>query len=175
MKGRVRLHSGGIGTSEVRLARRGASERKTAPGRDIRDIGPDRGSRLRACRNCNAAFPGPGSYCPTCTLDRDIVSAARKQLKAMNQPGLTATVGPGAPYGKLRRKAAAAMDRLAARATKPGTTRAKQPALKRPNRAAAKPPKKSRPAPPAEARAPRLCRSCLLELPATGRCDGCEG
>lgn len=36
MRGRVRLHSGGIAPGEVRLRKRGASERKTAPITDLR-------------------------------------------------------------------------------------------------------------------------------------------
>jgi hypothetical protein len=173
MKGRVRLHSGGIGTSEVRLARRGASERKTAPGRDIRDIGPDNGRRLRVCRNCNAAFPGPGSYCPSCTLDRDIVSAARKRLKAQNQPGLSTAVGPGAPFGKVRRKAAAAADRLAQRAGKAASAQERRPATTGTSPKAGKPPKKSTAALQTAAGGPKICTRCRLELPATGRCDAC--
>lgn len=164
MQGRVRLHSGGIGMSDVRLARRGASERKTAPGRDIRDLGPDRGPRLRECRNCKAAFPGRGTYCPSCTVDRDIIRAAREQLKAAKEPGLSSSVKPGAPYGKLRRKAAAASERLAKRAGQSGASRGTQPTSK----------KSTSPLKPAAAPSRRICKRCRLELPATGQCDACS-
>ena len=64
-RSKVRLHSGGISPSEVRLRRRGASEKKTAPGRDIRDIAPDPGPRF--CRHCGSELLAQGKrFCPFC-------------------------------------------------------------------------------------------------------------
>lgn len=152
------------------LARGGASERKTAPGRDIRDLGPDRGLRLRGCRNCKAAFPGPATYCPSCTVDRDIIRAAREQLKAVKEPGLSTLLKPGAPYGKLRRKAAAASERLAKRAGQSGAGRTKRLTSKNSTSSSTNVSPKREASP-----SRRICERCRLELPATGVCDACTG
>ena len=159
---RVRLHAGGIPMSEVRLARRGASERRTAPGRDIRDVGPDKGPRSRTCRCCAAAFLGRGPYCGPCTTDREIVRSAVAKLKAVNQPGVNARTQDGAAYGKVRKKAEAARRRLDERAEKMSASADIKTSLPGTDRRAAR------------AVALRPCPSCNLELPATGRCDGCE-
>ena len=50
-RSRVTLHSGGATVRNKRLTGVKASERATAPGKDIRDIGPDKGPRK--CRACS--------------------------------------------------------------------------------------------------------------------------
>ena len=160
MKGRVRLHAGGIPTSDVRLSSRGASERRTAPGRDIRDVGPDQGPRRSTCRNCSAVFLGPGSYCAPCATDREILRSAAAKLKAAGRPGVEARTQDGAAYAKVRKKAQAARHRLDGRGGKVPSGVARGPRV-------AKRTARSTPG-------SRRCSSCNLELPATGRCDTCE-
>lgn len=155
-RSKVRLHSGGISPSEVRLRRRGASEKKTAPGRDIRDIGPDRGPRL--CRHCGTPFPTQGRLkCETCLGDRHLVADVKRELARLKQPPLGTKVPKGSPLSKKRRQAEAALDRMRQRKAKTAKRRA-------PNK------------PPAQASARNeaaICPRCFTELPMTRRCDNC--
>lgn len=153
-RSRVRLHSGGISPSEVRLRRRGASEKATAPGRDIRDIGPDKGPRR--CKHCDKPIARPDrSRCDACISDQNSVREVRLELKRLGLPPLGVAAPKGSPYFKKRRQAEAALARLR---------------------------KKSKPAPgksQAESRERRVpagsrsCPSCFVELPASGQCDNC--
>lgn len=117
MRGRVRLHSGGISPSEVRLTRRGASERGTAPGKDIRDFRPD---RARRCVYCGAEALASGRYCGPCERDRTIVRECKALLREAGLPPLGTVVSVGSPYSKKRRSAVEAQRRLDQRAKRSG-------------------------------------------------------
>ena len=118
--GRVRLHSGGISAGLVRLSRRGASERRTAPGTDINE---GRGPDTLECGWCGSRKGIVGTprrrRCGPCLTDETTVQGAKQALKDANQPPLTAPVPDGAPYGKARRRGLAAQDRLDARKKQP--------------------------------------------------------
>lgn len=160
-RGRVLLHSGGISPAEVRLRRRGASEKATAPGRDIRDIGPDKGPTW--CRICSKPVGRPRVvHCDACIADKRLVKEVRAELKRLGLPPLGKTVAKSAPMSKKRRRAEAALQRLGM-TTKLAHPRPAQqktvnnsPALTRVRTATA-----------------ATCPRCFVTLPATGQCDNC--
>lgn len=109
MRGRVRLHGGGISPAEVRLRGRGASERKTAPGKDIRDIGPESPRRCRACGNRAYA---PLRECGACLEDLRIIGEVNALLHKHGQPALDVDPGPRSGYRKVRTRGMQAEDRI---------------------------------------------------------------
>lgn len=125
MRGRVRLHSGGISPSEVRLRRRGASERRTAPGEDIRDFRPD---LVQRCKYCNAETASADKYCKACMQDRAIVRETKALLRQEGLPPLGTQVPAGTPFSKKRRKAMEAQRRLDKRAKGAGLPSPRIPA-----------------------------------------------
>lgn len=155
-RSRVRLHSGGISPGEVRLRRRGASEKATAPGRDIRDIGPDRGPRL--CRVCTTPLqPGEGARCLQCVADERLVRDVRRELARLGLPPLGSKVPSGGPMSKRRALAEKALARM----------------RKRPN-AAPSPKKRTRKTAMAPKRSVSpVCSECHTVMPATRVCDMC--
>jgi len=158
-RSKVRLHSGGISPSEVRLRRRGASEKKTAPGRDIRDIAPDPGPRF--CRHCGTPFPNPAKpECHTCLPDRKLIDEVKRELARQKQPPLGVTMPPGSPYAKKRRQAEAALERIRQLKTKTAKVRPSSRPAKH-ERAAVQD-------------GPSVCTGCFTELPRTRRCDSCH-
>lgn len=177
MNRRVRLHSGGISPDLVRLSPRGSSERKTAPGKDIRDIRGDH-DRDRRCQTCNSKCPS-GSRCQPCRDDQRIISAARKILRAEGLPGLHVAMAKGVPHMKTRRRAIAAQERIAKRARKSGLithTVGKKGTEKRNHAGHAKQVKKSSPTAGQPRKVSRrVCRTCFIILPATGSCEYCAG
>jgi len=152
-RSKVRLHSGGISPADVRLRRRGASEKGTAPGRDIRDIGPDKGPRK--CRVCGKPLQAAErARCSGCISDEKLVRLVRRELARLGEPPLGVTVPAGSPWFKKRRQAEAALARLKK------TAKVKRgPAI----------------SPPAgTARLPdTVCPGCFTQRPATGKCDNC--
>ena len=161
-RSKVRLHSGGISPSEVRLRRRGSSEKATAPGRDIRDIGPDQGPR--PCRICSKPVETRGRVrCRTCIEDESLVQLVRQELKSQGLPPLGATVPDGVPYAKKRRRAEAALARM-------GKSRGKAPqAASSQGRS-----RQLRPDGPGPTSTTSTCPTCFTVLPATRRCDLCD-
>lgn len=109
VRGRVRLHGGGISPGEVRLRGRGASERKTPPGEDIRDIGPE---VPRRCRTCGDNAYAPSRDCGRCMEDLSIVQEVSKVLSRNHQPPLGAGTAAGSGYRKHRAKAQKAQERI---------------------------------------------------------------
>lgn len=171
---RVRLHSGGISTGEVRLRNRGASERKTAPGKDIRDYTFD-DLGVQRCALCGVAATIPGKRlvrCPQCLNDEEIVKKAHRKLAAMGYRGLDATIPAGTAGRRLQRTALAAQVRLAERKRMRGDKSSGKSSRKggalnaSPTSGARKPRarKKSK---------PTTCPTCHLLLPATGVCEHC--
>lgn len=152
-RSKVTLHSGGISPSAVRLRRRGASQKRTAPGRDIRDIGPDKGPRR--CKNCENPVARPGrSQCDSCLSDQHLVREVRRELKRLGLPPLGVAAPKGSPYFKKRRQAEAALARL--KRSEPAQRKAQAKSKQRMVSAAS-----------------RSCPSCFVELPATRQCDDC--
>src|SRR4051794_10885723 len=110
-RSKVRLHSGGISPGQVRLRRAGASEKATAPGRDIRDIRPDKGPT--PCRMCGKPVGRPrGVPCDGCIADEALVKAVRRELARLGLPPLGKTIPRGSPMAKKRKRAQAALERL---------------------------------------------------------------
>lgn len=158
-RSRVRLHSGGISPGQVRLRKRGASEKATAPGHDIRDVEPDKGPKM--CRNCGKPVGRPRAvHCDSCLTDTKLVREVRAELKQLGLPPLGRTVPRGAPMSKKRRQAEAALHRLGkgpnATGSKPGKTKPRRPAAS------------------STAPAPDTCPRCFVSLPATGLCGDCS-
>lgn len=153
-RSRVRLHSGGISPAEVRLRRRGASEKATAPGRDIREIGPDKGPRK--CRTCDKPLQvAERVRCSTCLADEKLIKTVRRELARLGEPPLGAKAASGSPWFRKRRQAEAALARQKKRPAPQVTS-------------------KRSPARPSPAVIPTTCPTCFTELPATRRCDNCE-
>lgn len=155
---RVRLHSGGISPGQVRLRQRGASEKATAPGRDIRDLGPDKGPKM--CRNCGKPVARPRAvHCDRCLADTKLVREVRAELKRLRLPPLGKTVSKGGPMWKKRRRAEAALQRLGrvsdATTSKSATAKDRRPAVS------------------STSPGPATCVRCFVALPATGHCDTC--
>lgn len=182
MRGRVRLHAGGISPGEVRLRRRGASERGTAPGKDIRDISPLAGVQLRSevrapCKNCGTDVAGY-KHCEPCRTDRRIVMAARKTLKEVGVPDLDKTAAPGSPHMKTRRKGLAALRRLEERRNK-GIRRARVKGKAAPatwatdrSRTAARVSSDTNSTKLSPSNlVPHLCPYCFIQLPSSRKCD----
>ncbi len=159
-RSRVRLHSGGISPGLVRLRKRGASERATAPGRDIRDIGPDKGPK--SCRICAESVVRPRSArCDGCIADETLVKEVRRALARLGLPPLGKAVPLASPMSKKRRRAEAALQRLG-RKSAAGLSA-------RPTGAARGP----APARSAAPQATPTCIQCFVTLPTTGQCDNC--
>lgn len=109
MRGRVRLHGGGISPAEVRLRGPGASERKTAPGKDIRDIGPE---VPRRCRSCGGRGYAPLRECGACLEDLQIIREVTDLLRKHRQPPLSKDPGPRSGYRKARNRGTQAEGRI---------------------------------------------------------------
>ncbi len=93
-RSRVTLHSGGATVRNKRLTGVKASERATAPGKDIRDIGPDKGPRK--CRACSKPIGRlRGVHCESCLSDQKLVKEVRAELKRLNLPRLGVAVPKG--------------------------------------------------------------------------------
>lgn len=160
-RSKVRLHSGGISPADVRLRRRGASEKATAPGRDIRDIGPDKGPHR--CRLCSKPLQtAERARCAQCLSDEKLVRLVRKELARLGEPPLGTKVPPGSPWFRKRRRAEAAMARLAKLKKAAGRDSPRK-----------KKPVKRTVTPTSSGPSPVLCASCFTELPVTRRCDTC--
>lgn len=158
-RSRLTLHSGGSTVRNKRLTGVRASERATAPGQDIRDIGPDTGPRK--CRNCSKPVGRPRAvHCDSCLADRELVQNVRAELKRLGVPPLGQPAPTGSPLSKKRRKAEAALRRLGK-----GTTPAR---AGRPKKATKKAPAKVH-----QLTAVPTCPTCFVALPSTGRCDDC--
>ncbi len=90
---RVRLHGGGISPGQVRRRKRVASEKATAPLRDIRDIGPGQGTGnvLKPCRICGRpVVKRRAARCDGCLADDWLVKDVRRklaELDGMEVPG----------------------------------------------------------------------------------------
>ena len=139
----------------MRLRRRGASEKGTAPGRDIRDIGPDKGPRK--CRVCDKPLQtAERARCSGCIGDEKLVKLVRRELARLGEPPLGANVPAGSPWFKKRRHAEAALARL-----KKGSA-----AKAMSKRSSAKKPRPTA--------SPTTCPTCFTEFPATRRCDSRE-
>lgn len=106
---RVRLHGGGISPAEVRLRGRGASERKTAPGKDIRDVGPE---VPRKCRSCGGHAYAPLRECGPCLEDLRIIREVTALLRKHSQPPLGKDPGSRNGYRKARARGLQAEDRI---------------------------------------------------------------
>lgn len=160
-RSRVTLHSGGATVKNKRLTGVRASERATAPGKDIRDIGPDRGPRK--CRACPKPVGRPrAAYCDSCLSDRKLVKEVRAELKRLGLPRLGIAVPTGSPMSKKRKRAEAALQRLGKGVT---LARSGAPSKKAP---------KKNPTPVQELRPlTATCPTCFVALPSTGRCDHC--
>lgn len=159
-RSRVRLHSGGISPSQVRLRRKGASEKATAPGRDIRDIVPDK--EPRKCRICSSQVARPRAVkCDRCTEDEQLVKKVRRSLARRGLPPLGAPVPKGSPLSKKRLMAEAAQKRLQVRGTRSGLKSSKSARSAGTKRAAT------------STKPPQTCPRCFILLPATGQCDTC--
>lgn len=167
MKGRVRLHSGGISPGEVRLRPKGATARKTAPGKDIRDYEfEDPGAKL--CGACGGNQTVTGATQPRCVKRRSDEATIRKAKKVLSTLGVRSLDVPipnGAPGASTQRKALAARARIAGRrkanavkVTRPWSTPRRR---RRPRARTAKP------------QGPQLCSRCNVLLPSTGVCDEC--
>lgn len=159
-RSRVTLHSGGATVKSKRLTGVRASERATAPGRDIRDIGPERGARK--CRTCSKPVGRPRAvHCEACLSERKLIKEVRAELKRLGLPRLGIVVPKGSPMGKKRRQAEAALQRLGKSATLARcavrATTTKMPGAKVHALSAEIP----------------TCPTCFVALPATGRCDDC--
>lgn len=158
MRGRVRLHSGGI-PGEVRLRGRGASERKTAAGKDIRDIGP---KVPRKCRSCGGRAYAPLRECGPCLEDRRVIREVAALLRKHGQPPPSADAGPGSGYRKARKRGRQAEERINKRRRQNGMP------PRRPGRRLASPPL---PRPAAKSvRAVKTCQQCFTQKSASGAC-----
>lgn len=160
-RSRVTLHSGGATVRNKRLTGVKASERATAPGKDIRDIGPDKGPRK--CRACSKPIGRlRGVHCESCLSDQKLVKEVRAELKRLNLPRLGVAVPKGSPMSKKRKQAEAALRRLGR-----GTTLAR-------SGVPAKAAKNKQPTPVRELRpVTATCPRCFVALPTTGQCDAC--
>lgn len=95
----------------MRLRPTGASEKATAPGKDIRDIGPERVSNR--CGTCGRVVPDDKRRtCTKCRSDEAIVTEVRRELKRLGLPDLGQKTEACTPYSKKRQKAEAAMARM---------------------------------------------------------------
>ena len=164
-RSRVRLHSGGISPGQVRLRKGGASEKGTAPGRDIRDIGPDRGPGKgpRACRSCGKpVVKDRGVRCERCLADDRLVKEVRRKLAELGLPPLGKTVAKSSPLWRKRTQAEAALRRLG-KSSDSARPRPPVPAETRTSASRA----------PATKTSSRTCPRCFMALPSTGQCDDC--
>lgn len=158
-RAQVTLHSGGSTVRNKRLTGVRASERATAPGKDIRDGGPDRGPRK--CRNCSKPVGRPRAvHCDSCPADRVLLKNVRAELKRLGLPPLGKPVPKGSPLSKKRKQAEVALQRLGK-----GTAPARAGMTKN---AAKKPPARVH-----KLAAAPTCPNCFVALPSTGRCDDC--
>jgi len=160
-RGRVTLHSGGATVKNKRLTGVRASERATAPGKDIRDIGPERGPKQ--CRVCSKPVGRLRAvHCESCLSDQRLIKEVRAELKRLGLPRLGVAVPKGSPMSKKRKQAEAALQRLGK-----GTTLARS----------GTPASKATTKPPALARVRRSatasCPTCFVVLPTIGECDAC--
>ncbi len=111
---RVRLNAGALTAGQLRVGRRGPSERIRPPGEDV-NYGSSRDERL-VCgwcgsRNLDASRP---RRCSTCRTDQATVREATARLAAARLPPLGAKA-PGDAYLKIRRRGDQARARLAER------------------------------------------------------------
>ena len=160
-RGRVTLHSGGATVKNKRLTGVRASERATAPGKDIRDIGPERGPKQ--CRVCSKPVGRLRAvHCESCLSDQRLIKEVRAELKRLGLPRLGVAVPKGSPMSKKRKQAEAALRRLGR-----GTTLAR-------SGVPAKAAKNKQPKPVRELRpVTATCPRCFVALPTTGQCDAC--
>lgn len=106
-RSRVTLHSGGATVRNKRVTGVKGSERDTAPGKDTRDIGPDKGTRK--CRACSKPIGRPrAAHCDSCLADQQLVKAVRAELKRLGLPRLGAAAAKGSPMWKKRKQTEAA-------------------------------------------------------------------
>lgn len=135
---RVRLHSGGISPGQVRLGRRGASERLRAPCDDINSA--DRSQTAAVCGWCGTSRQVDPSLrprrCSACRADEQQVAAAAAKLKGAGLQPLQARVPDGTRLAKVRRQGDAARARLAERRKSRSAKKAASPA--QPSKPAAK-------------------------------------
>lgn len=159
-RSRVTLHTGGATVRNKRLTGVRALERATAPGKDIRDIGPDKGPR--PCRRCSKPVGRPrATQCDACLSDQQLVKEVRAELKRLGLPALGKPVPKGSPMSKKRTKAEAGIQRLG---KAPSRTASKGMTSKTAKSAAAA----------SRERVTRICPRCFVTLPATGQCDHCR-
>ena len=159
-RSRVTLHSGGATVKNKRLTGVRASERATAPGKDIRDIGPDRGPKR--CRVCSKPVGRlRGVHCESCLSDQKLIKEVRAELKRLGLPRLGVAVPKGSPMLKKRKQAEAALQRLGKATTLARSGVLRQVPKTRVDRAR-------------DLKAKTLtCPTCFVALPTTGRCDDC--
>lgn len=158
-RSRLTLHSGGSTVRNKRLTGVRASERATAPGQDIRDIGPDTGPRKS--RNCSKPVGRPRAvHCDSCLADRELVQNVRAELKRLGLPPLGQPAPTGSPLSKKRKQAEAALRRLGKNTTPARVGRAKKASKKLLANAH-------------HVTAVRTCATCFIALPTTGKCDDC--
>lgn len=120
--GRVRLNSGALSPGQVRLNRRGASERLTPAGNDIRDAKPQVGKRERACSWCGSTkavvLVKRRNRCGKCRSDEALVAKAKADLQSLGVGVLGAPGSEDPVESKIRADAAAAAARLEERQTR---------------------------------------------------------
>src|SRR4051794_33198237 len=85
--GRVQLNSGGLSPGQVCLSRRGASERPTSRGSDIRDAKPEARKREKTCSWCGSTkgvvLVGRRNRCGKCRSDGAVVAEAKAKLQSL--------------------------------------------------------------------------------------------
>ena len=111
----VRLNAGALTAAQVRMGRRGASERLRPPGDDINaSDGADDRLVCALCGGVKGVDTSRPRRCDPCRADEQAVRAAAARLKAAGQPPL----GRGsnnADFAKVRKQGEAARTRLAER------------------------------------------------------------
>lgn len=114
--GRVRLQAGGVSPGEVRLSRRGASEKLTPAGTDIRDVKPDSGRREKTCSWCGSTkaviLVKRRNRCGKCRHDQALVAKAKAALQDMGASVLGAPGSSDPVEVQVRKTGVEAQERL---------------------------------------------------------------
>lgn len=174
----VRQHSGGIDPGRVRLRPGGASEPRTSPGRDIRDLtkSVSIAQHDAVCSSCGSdqglRRVGRSSRCIKCFADAEIVRVARVKLKALKQPPLMQAAPAGAPGAKIRKGGQRALERMRARATKRSRSAAGRPSSK-PLKPKVKRGPKAKQTRRASSPTLPFCPGCNVQMAATRVCEAC--
>lgn len=96
---------------------------------------------------------GDRARCQTCIREDNLIKVVRREIARLGLPPLGVSVPPGSPYYKKRLQAEAALVR-----------QKKSPQAKRQMKS-----------PGPKLASPATCPTCFTELPATRRCDKCNG